>query len=87
MPEKQTLALENAAGRVVDCAVVVDGKTRAMLRLHPGKGWSDAFDPRRDVRLVCERARKTFWRVQAGSAYRLEDAGSHRVDLAEAGGQ
>lgn len=84
-PEKQTLSLENAATRVVDCAVVVDGKTRTMLKMQPGKSWSDAYDPRRDVRLVCERAKKMYWRVEAGTAYRLEDAGNRRVDLAAAG--
>lgn len=86
-PEKQTLSLENGAGRVVDCAVVVDGKTRTMLKMRPGKTWSDEYDPRRDVRLVCERAKKGFWRLQAGTGYRLNDAGGRRVDLAQAGGE
>ncbi|MBI1197410.1 MAG: hypothetical protein GC203_06065 [Phenylobacterium sp.] len=86
-PEKQTLSLENEAGRIVDCAVVVDGKTHVMLKIRPGVTWSDEFDPRRDVRIVCERSKRPYYRVTSGTAYRLSDAGGRRVDLAEAGGE
>src|ERR1700754_2637463 len=82
-PEKQTVQVSNASARVVECGVVVDNKLRTLLKIHPGKAWADAYDPRRTVQLVCERAvGNGVWRVKAGANYRLVDAGG-KVDLAE----
>jgi hypothetical protein len=84
-PAKQPLQVTNAAARDVECALVVDGRTRTFLKIHPGKTWSDTFDPRRTLQLVCEHARRNVFRVKAGSEYRLID-GDGRVDIAEGAG-
>lgn len=80
--EKQPVTVENGASRVVECAVVVDGKTRTMLKIRPGKRWADSYDPRRTIQLVCERAKEGVYRVHAGATYRFSDA-DRRVALAE----
>ena len=80
-PPKQALQVTNAAARNVECALVVDGKTRTFLKIRPGKTWSDDFDPRRDLRLVCERGKKGVYAVKAGADYHFVD-GDGRVDLA-----
>jgi len=84
--EKQTLTLTNTSSRIVECALLVDGKTRTMLKIRPGKAYADAFDPRRGLQLVCERAKKGVWEVKAGTGYNFVD-GDRRVGLAEAAGQ
>ncbi len=80
----ETVRVANASPRIVECGVVVDGKLRTLLKIHPGKTWSDAYDGRRTRQLVCERAVKdAVWRVKPGASYRLVDAG-RKVDIAEA---
>lgn len=82
-PAKQTLTLTNTAQRLADCALVVDGKTRNLLKIHTGQTWADDFDSRRTLQLVCERSLKNaVWRVKPGTTYRFVDAAG-RVDLAE----
>jgi len=82
-PAKQTLTLTNTAQRLADCALIVDGKIRNLLKIHTGKTWADDFDPRRTLQLVCERAVKdAVWRVKPGTTYRFVDAAG-RLDLAE----
>src|SRR4051812_35010231 len=83
-PDKQTVQVANASPRIVECGVVVDSKLRTFLKIHPGKAWADAYDARRTLQLVCERAvGNAVWRVKPGSSYRLVDAGG-KVDIAEA---
>jgi hypothetical protein len=85
-PERQPVSVTNASARIAACALVVDGHTRTYLKLHPGKSWSAPFDPRQDIRLVCEHARALNWRLKPGAAYRVVDAGG-KADLAEGGGE
>ena len=86
-PEKQTLTVTNGASRIVECAVIVDGKARTQLKIRPGKTWADVYDPRRAVQLVCERTKEgVYGPLKIGSAYRFED-GPKRIDLAEAAGE
>ncbi|MBW8815738.1 MAG: hypothetical protein JF588_20160 [Caulobacterales bacterium] len=71
-PAAEPLTVTNASARLAECALVVDGHTRTMLKLHVGKSWSDSFRPNQDLRLVCERSRKLFFGpLKAGSTYRL----------------
>jgi hypothetical protein len=86
-PERQPLTIANASPRIAECAVVVDGHTRTMLKLHPGKAWTDSFRPGQDLRLVCERSRKLFFGpLKAGESYRL--VGEDRwLELAEGAAQ
>jgi len=85
-PEPQTLAVTNTTEKVVFCTFLFDGKARTNLAIRPGKTWSEAFDPRRDLRLVCERAKRIAFPVEAGKSYRMVTAGS-KVDIAEGAGE
>jgi hypothetical protein len=82
-PEPQRLTVQNDADRVVECAVVVDGKARTFLKIRPGKLWSADYDPRRQVQLVCERGKPGVFAVKAGLTYRLSYE-ANRVQIAEA---
>lgn len=84
--EPERLALQNDAARVVECAVIVDGKTRTFLKIRPGKLWAADYDPRRKVQLVCERGKPGVFEVKAGQAYRLTYE-ANRVQLAQAAGE
>lgn len=82
-PQRQSLTITNASARLAECAVVVDGHTRTMLRLHVGKTWQDDFLPGQDLRLVCERSKKLFFGpLKAGAAYRIVGEGRW-LDLAD----
>jgi hypothetical protein len=82
-PDRQPLTITNASARIAECAVVVDGHTRTMLKLHVGKSWSDSFRPGQDLRLVCERSKKLFFGpLKTGAAYRVVDEGRW-LELAE----
>ena len=86
-PEKLPLAVTNATDRVVFCAFVFDGKTRTNLAIRPGKTWSEPFDPRRRLQLVCNRGKESvFGPLEAGKRYDLVTAG-RKIGLAEASGE
>ena len=86
-PDPQLLAVTNTTPKVVFCTFIFDGKARTNLAIRPGKTWSEAFDPRRDLRLVCERSKRlAFGPLEAGKTYRLVTAGS-KVDVAEGAGE
>jgi hypothetical protein len=38
--EKQTLTLANTSSRIVECALLVDGKTRTLLKIRPGQAYA-----------------------------------------------
>lgn len=81
--EKLTVRVDNASPRTVDCALVVEGKTRTYLKIRPGKAWWEPFHPRRTLQLVCDRTvGDGVWRLKPGSSYRLVDVGG-KVDLVE----
>lgn len=85
-PEKAPIAVTNTqAQRVAFCTLIVDGRAESKLAIRPGKTWSDAFDPRREVVLVCDRATSLrFGPLKAGGAYRLVEAEGAKIQLAEA---
>lgn len=86
-PRKLPLAVTNATERVAFCTFVYEGKARTNLAIRPGMTWSEAFDPRRRLQLVCNRARQNaFGPLEAGKAYRLVASG-RKLDLAEASGE
>ena len=85
-PEPQVLTVTNGASRIVECDLLVDGKSRTQLKIHPGKSYADTFDPRRSVQLVCMRAKEGVYRVTAGQAYRFVN-GDKRVELVAAADQ
>lgn len=84
-PEPQRLTVRNDAARIVECAVIVDGKARTFLKMRPGKLWAADYDPRRKVQLVCERGKEGVYTVKAGLTYSLSYE-ANRVQLAEATG-
>lgn len=87
-PEKRPLAVTNTTDRVVFCAFVFDGKTRSNLAIRPGRTWSEAFDPRRTLQLVCNRGvDNVFGPLEAGKTYALVEARGRKVGLAEASGE
>lgn len=85
-PDLQRLTVRNDAERIVECAVVVDGKARTFLKIRPHKLWAADYDPRRKVQLVCERAKDGVYAVKAGSTYALTYE-ANRVQIAEATGE
>ena len=86
-PEKQVLAVTNATDRVAYCTLIFDGRARTELAIHPGKTWSEAFDPRRRLQLVCQRGKaNAFGPLTPGATYRLVPSGS-RIDIAEGGAE
>lgn len=79
----QPLSVTNTTERVVFCTLLFDGRARTELAIRPGKTWSEAFDTRRDLRLVCQRGKGLYFGPLApGKAYRLVKADS-KIDLAE----
>lgn len=86
-PESPLVGVTNTqTERVAYCTVLVDGRARTQLAIRPGKTWSDAFDPRRQVLLVCERATSLrFGPLRAGVDYRLTDVGHAKIALTEGG--
>ncbi len=81
--EKQTLAVTNAAGQMAFCTLLVDGKALKELAIRPGRTYAEAFDPRRQHQLVCNRAVENVYAVTPGRAYRVETDG-RKITLAEA---
>lgn len=83
--DKPILAVTNTqAERVAYCTLLVDGRARSKLAIRPGKTWSEGFDPRREILLVCDRSTALrFGPLKAGSSYRLVGAPGAKIDLAE----
>lgn len=76
----EPLSVANTTDRVVFCTLIFDGKARTYLEIRPGKTWTEAFDPRRELRLVCQRAKgNAFGPLEPGKSYRLVAAGSKVV--------
>ncbi|MCR5877081.1 hypothetical protein [Phenylobacterium sp. J367] len=84
-PAPQPLSLTNGSGLLVYCAVLVDARLYTNVRLKPAASWSHAFDPRREVALVCNRAKKPSYGPLALGSYSFV-AVDGRVDLKAAEG-
>jgi len=84
--DKPLLAVTNTqADRVAYCTLLVDGHARTKLAIRPGKTWSEGFDPRRELLLICDRSRELrFGPLKAGASYRLVSAPGAKIDLAAA---
>lgn len=79
----ELLSVTNTTERVAFCTLIFDGRARTELAIRPGKTWSEAFAPRRDLRLVCQRGKGLYFGpLDPGKAYRLVQAGS-KIDMAE----
>ena len=87
-PEKQPVSVTNTqAQRVAHCTLIVDGRARSNLAIRPGKTWSEPFDPRREVLLVCDRATSIrFGPLKAGTSYRLVETEGAKIEMAEGAG-
>ncbi|WP_296600466.1 hypothetical protein [Phenylobacterium sp.] len=86
--DKPVLSVTNTqAARVAYCTLLVDGRARTKLAIRPGHTWSDAFDARRELLLVCDRAKSIkFGPLKAGTSYRLVEVEGAKIDIAEGGG-
>lgn len=74
------------AERVAYCTLLVDGRARTKLAIRPGRTWSEGFDPRRKLLLVCDRAKALrFGPLKAGARYRLIEIPGAKIELAEGG--
>lgn len=84
-PEAQPVSVTNTqAQRVAYCTLLVDGRARSKLAIRPGKTWTEAFDPRRQILLVCDRATELrFGPLKAGTSYRLVETEGAKIQLAE----
>lgn len=86
-PPDETLTLKNEAGQLVYCAVLLNGRLFVNVRLKPGAHWSRPIDPRREVKLVCNRLKKpVYGPLEPGGSYSFVDGGD-RVDLRAAEGE
>jgi hypothetical protein len=73
--------------RVAYCTLLVDGRARSQLAIRPGKTWSEPFDPRREVLLICDRATSLkFGPLKAGVSYRIVETVGAKIQLAEGAG-
>ena len=86
-PEKPVVSVTNTqAARVAYCTLLVDGRARTKLAIRPGHTWSEAFDARRELLLVCDRAKSLkFGPLKAGTSYRLVEVDGAKIDIAEGG--
>jgi len=87
-PDKPLVAVTNTlTEHVAYCTLLVDGRARTKLAIRPGKTWSEAFDPRRELLLVCDRATSIrFGPLKAGNSYRIVGAEGRKIELAEGSG-
>lgn len=88
-PEKQPVSVTNTQEqRVAHCTLIVDGRARSNLAIRPGRTWSEPFDPRREILLVCDRATSIrFGPLKAGMSYRLVETEGAKIQLADGGGE
>lgn len=87
-PDKPVLSVTNTqAARVAYCTLLVDGRARTKLAIRPGHTWSEAFDPRRELLLVCDRGiGLKFGPLKVGQTYRLVEEPGAKISLAEGAG-
>jgi len=84
----ERLTVTNTTDRVAFCTFLFDGRARTELAISPGKSWYESFDPRRDLRLVCQRGRGLYFGpLAAGKTYRLVPAEGRKIDVAEGPGE
>ena len=70
--EKLPLTVTNASERIADCAVLIDGRIKYMVKIRPGNTWTDSFQTIRELKLVCERSRNLYWGpLKLGGSYRI----------------
>ena len=83
--DKPAVAVTNTqAQRVAYCTLLVDGRARTKLAIRPGKTWSEAFDPRRQLLLVCDRGiGLKFGPLKVGTTYRLVEEPGAKISMAE----
>ncbi|WP_068879243.1 hypothetical protein [Phenylobacterium sp. CCH12-B4] len=86
-PDMPLVSVTNTqAERVAYCTLLVDGRARTKLAIRPGKTWSEGFDPRRELLLVCDRAKALrFGPLKTGASYRLVEIPGAKIELAEGG--
>ncbi len=76
--------ITNDAHRVVECNLIVEGRTRTYLKVHMGKAYYDTFAANRLLQLACVRGAKGFYGpLKVGVDYRFVDAPGDRVDVVE----
>jgi hypothetical protein len=79
----ETLSVTNTTEQVAFCTLLFDSRARTELAIRPGKTWSEAFNPRRDLRLVCQRSKDLYFGpLAAGKSYRIVQAGS-KITIAD----
>ena len=84
----ERLTVTNTTDRVAYCTLLFDGRARTELAIRPGKSWYESFDPRRDLKLVCQRGiGRAFGPLAAGKTYRLVPAEGRKMDVAEGAGE
>lgn len=84
----ERLTVTNTTDRVVFCTFLFESKARTELAIRPGKSWYESFDPRRDLRLVCQRGRGLYFGpLAAGKTYRLVPAEGRKIDVVEGAGE
>jgi hypothetical protein len=84
----ERLTITNTTDRVAFCTFLFEGKARTELAIRPGKSWYESFEPRRDLRLVCQRGRGLYFGpLAAGKTYRLVPAEGRKIDVAEGAGE
>jgi hypothetical protein len=77
--------ITNDAHRVVECNLLVEGRTRTYLKVHVGKAYFDTFPANRLLQLACVRGAKDFYGpMKVGVDYRFIDAPGDRIDVVEA---
>lgn len=84
----ERLTVTNTTDRVAFCTFIFEGKARTELAIRPGKSWFESFEPRRDLRLVCQRGvGRAFGPLAAGKTYRLVPAEGRKIAVAEGAGE
>jgi hypothetical protein len=83
-PPEGVFRVTNDAQRVVECNFMVAGKTRTYLKVHQGKAYFAAFDPRTLLQLACVRGEKeVYGPLKVGVEYRFVDRAGNRVAVVE----
>jgi hypothetical protein len=81
-PASGQFKVTNDTPHIVECVLLVNGKTRTYLKVHPGKAYFDTFLEGRTLQLVCMRARTgVYGPLKLGVDYRFVDAPGDHIDL------
>ena len=84
-PGTGRFSVTNDTERVVECNVLIDGRTRTYIKVHPAKTYFTDVDAGRLVQLVCMRGKVgVYGPLKLGADYRFVPAPSLRVDLRDA---